>query len=333
MTLVAAAGVGLLIGVHAASWGAFKDAPYEGFRLTSYLRSILLASALAVLLVATIAKPGSSPLALMGTVYAVERLATEWWKAIVREQDQSHYTIPMRLGFRGRPVDHPLPRYTVGVAVAVTTIAGLAWIDAMQHALPPIPTVLLITTVGSAGGWATAVGGAWKDAPIEGFSGWKFLRSPAIATAWAVPFSLLTDSWVTLLLTSAGFAVASIETYKTFLTGDRPPGKFAGQTVQARLPALRSVLAHQHAILWIAVAVAFALTIFDAPADLISLRGAEWSPTPLSKIPLAAVSLVAASLAALVTYTGIRVQTAASEPSEQPERTHSRSGEHAGDRR
>jgi hypothetical protein len=236
MTLVAAAGVGLLIGLHAASWGAFKDAPYEGFRLTSYLRSILLASALAVLLVATMAKPGSSPLALMGTVYAVERLATEWWKAIVREQDQGHYTIPMRLGFRGRPVDHPLPRHTVGVAVAVTTIAGLAWVDAMQHALHPIPTVLLITTVGSAGGWATAVGGAWKDAPIEGFSGWKFLRSPAIATAWAVPFSLLTDSWVTLLLTSAGFAVASIETYKTFLTGDRPPGKFAGHQYKPDSP-------------------------------------------------------------------------------------------------
>jgi hypothetical protein len=64
-------------------------------------RSILLASALAVLLVATMAKHGPSPLALMGTVYAVERLATEWWKAIVREQDQSRYTIPMRLGFRG----------------------------------------------------------------------------------------------------------------------------------------------------------------------------------------------------------------------------------------
>lgn len=98
----------------------------------------------------------------MDTVYAVERLATEWWKAIVREQDQSHYTIPMRLGVRGRPVDHPFPRYTVGVAVAGTTIAGFFWVDAMQHALPPIPTVLLITTVGSAGGWATAVGGAWK---------------------------------------------------------------------------------------------------------------------------------------------------------------------------
>lgn len=45
---------------HDVNWGALKDAPYEGFRLTSYLRSILLASALAVLFVATIAKPDSA---------------------------------------------------------------------------------------------------------------------------------------------------------------------------------------------------------------------------------------------------------------------------------
>ena len=45
----------------------------------------------------------------------------------MREQDQSHYTIPMRHGFRGRPVDDPFPRYTVGVAVAGTTIAALSW--------------------------------------------------------------------------------------------------------------------------------------------------------------------------------------------------------------
>jgi hypothetical protein len=330
MTLVAAAGVGLLIGLHAATWGAFKDAPYEGFRLTSYLRSILLASALAVLLVAIMAEHGAGPLALVGTVYAVERLATEWWKSIVREQGQSHYTIPMRLGVRGRPIDRPLPRYAVGVAVAGGTIAGLVWVDAMQHLLSPIPTVLLIATVGSAGGWATAVGGAWKDAPIEGFSGWKFLRSPSVAAAWAAPLSLLTDSWVTLLLASGGFAVASIETYKTFLAGDRPPGKFAGQPIQARLPALRSVLAHQHAILWIAAAVAFAVAV-DAPADLISLRSAEWLPIQLSKIPLVAASLVAASLGALVTYT-TRVQPAASKPNEQLEGPHSRSGADAENR-
>jgi hypothetical protein len=331
MTLVEAAGVGPLIGLHAATWGAYKDSPYEGFRLTSYMRSILLASALAVLLAATLAEQGVGPLALVGTVYAVERLATEWWKSIVREQDQSRYTIPMRLACRGRPIDRALPRYAVGIAVAGATIAGLAWIDVMQHILPPIPNVLLIATVGSAGGWATAVGGAWKDAPIEGFSGWKFLRSPAIATAWAVPCSLLTDRWVTLPLTSAGFAAASIETYKTFLTGDRPPGKFVGQPIQARLPALRSVLAHEHAVLWIAAAAAFAVAV-AAPADLLSHRSTGWLPIQLSKILLGAVALVAASLGAIVIYASTRVRPAASEPSEQLERPRSSSGAHAEDR-
>src|SRR3954453_5384897 len=91
----------------------------------------------------------------------------------------SHYTIPMRLGFRGRPVDHPLPRYTVGVAVAVTTIAGLAWIDAMQHALPPIPTVLLITTVGSAGGWAPPrSAGPGKTRPSKASAAGSFFAAP-----------------------------------------------------------------------------------------------------------------------------------------------------------
>ena len=75
---------------HDVNWGALKDAPYEGFRLTSYLRSILLASALAVFVRRDHCQTRLSPLALMGTVYAAERLATEWWKAIVREQDQSH---------------------------------------------------------------------------------------------------------------------------------------------------------------------------------------------------------------------------------------------------
>ena len=81
-------------------------------------RSILLASALAVLLVATMAKHGPSPLALMGTVYAVERLATEWWKAIVREQDQSRHHSdatrlprddPSTIPFRAIPSASPWP--------------------------------------------------------------------------------------------------------------------------------------------------------------------------------------------------------------------------------
>lgn len=100
------------------------------------------------------------------------------------------------------------------------------------------------------GGWATAVGGAWKDAPIEGFSRWKSLRSPLVATAWAVPCSVLTDDWGTLGLVSSGLAVATIETYKTFMTGDQPPGKFAGRVRRHHLPATRAMLAKLHAAAW-----------------------------------------------------------------------------------
>jgi hypothetical protein len=62
-------------------------------------------------------------------------------------------------------------------------------------------------------------------------------------------------------LASSGFAVASIETYKTFLTGGRPPGKFSGRPVRAHLPALRNLFAHQHAILWMAIAAFTAILV------------------------------------------------------------------------
>jgi len=34
--------VGALTGLHAATWGAFKDSPFEGFRIRSFARSIAL---------------------------------------------------------------------------------------------------------------------------------------------------------------------------------------------------------------------------------------------------------------------------------------------------
>jgi len=219
-------GIGLLVGLHIASWGAYKDAPYEGFRLISYLRSVLLAAAVAILITVLAPELATNIVVLVGAVYAIERLATEGWKSILREQDQTRYTIPMRLAFGGQPVNHNGIRYTAGAVLGSGTIAALLELNTLQHGLQPLPALLVILTVGSAGGWATAAGGAWKDAPIEGFSGWKFLRSPAVATAWAMLIFFLANNWVALLLASSGFAVASIETYKTFLTGGRPPGKF-----------------------------------------------------------------------------------------------------------
>lgn len=295
--MTAAAAVGVLVGLHAASWGAYKDAPFEGFRLASYLRSIVLAAIIAGLIASLAPQLAPGVVLLIGMVYAIERLATEGWKAILREQDQDRYTIPMRLGFLGRPVDDNLTRYVVGAAVALGALAALFSLEAVQHRLPSPPPLLVILAVGSAGGWATAVGGAWKDAPIEGFSGWKFLRSPAVATAWAVPLSFLTDSWSALLLASGGYAVATIETYKTFFTAGRPPGKFAGKPVQAHLPA-RQLLAYQHAALWMAVAGAFAVTLSRLRHSPIGVS-ARALPPELPNVLLAAVAIGSVSLGTL----------------------------------
>jgi hypothetical protein len=131
----------------------------------------------------------------------------------------------------GRPIDDRRVRYALGVAIVVGLLVLCSAIRDVQSLLPNVPvwgTVLLAGT----GGWLTAVGGAWKDAPVEGFSGWKFLRSPVVATGWAAALSPFTHDWVILAVAAGGWSVISIETYKTFLTGGRPPGKFAEKPVR-----------------------------------------------------------------------------------------------------
>jgi hypothetical protein len=134
-------------------------------------------------------------------------------------------------------------------------VLGL-FVHAAQSALGWLPWWVVVLGVGGLGGWATAVGGAWKDAPIEGFKGWKFLRSPAVATGWAWPLSLMTADWVTLCLSAGGLAVFSIETYKTFWTGGRAPGKFADRPQRDPMSATRRRMGLLHAGAWLMFAVA-----------------------------------------------------------------------------
>lgn len=249
----------LVAGTHAATWGAYKDAPYEGYHPLRQLRTLVIAGAAAVVVVVTGLVDPRAVVPAVGVVYTLERLATEWWKTIARVDDQSAYTIPMRLGFRGRPVDVNWIRYGVG-ALVLAAMAGLgAGVHvaqaAAEDAFGGLSWLVLVATVGGLGGWATAVGGAWKDAPVEGFSFWKFLRSPFVATAWAVPLSLMTSDWVPLCLAAGGLSVFTIETYKTFWTAGRPPGKFANQPLRHQLPTTRRVLGLLHTAAWLMLAV------------------------------------------------------------------------------
>jgi hypothetical protein len=296
MTLEVVA-LGLLTGAHAANWGAYKDTPYEGWRPVSYLRSVVFGGVLAALLVAVLRADAWPPLVVLaGVLYTLERFGTEWWKSILRDDDQKAYTIPMRFGIGGRTVENRSHRLGVGLGVVIA-VAGLGAVGTIAQDATGSTGLAPAVLLGGTGGWLTAIGGAWKDAPVEGFSGWKFLRSPVVATAWAIPLSAFTRDWLVLSLSAAGFAVASIETYKTFLTRGRPPGKFAGKPVVCSARPARRAFAVVHAGLWCAFAAMAVMT--EKPSPVV---GAAMSSTASAVIGV--VAALAAACVLLTAFAG-----------------------------
>jgi hypothetical protein len=261
--------VGTLTGLHAATWGAFKDSPFEGFRTHKFARSVLLgvAAAYAVHRLTGI----SDLLVLIGLAYCAERLATEWWKAILREDHQGGYTIPMRLAVRGRPIDSRLTRYAVGLGILAGLLGVLALAAANREHLANLPAWQLVALAG-VGGWLTAFGGAWKDAPIEGFETLKFFRSPVVATAWASALVPFTTDLPVLAIAAAGWSVITIETYKTFLDGG-VPGKFGDKPARHPAQRVRRTCRALHCGLYAALTGGLALTVFAA-----TLPGVEADP-------------------------------------------------------
>ena len=279
----------LMSGMHAATWGAYKDSPFEGFKASSFVRTLAVAVVTAVALVtATDLEKTIGPVVLVGLIYGVERLATELWKSYLREDDQSAYAIPMRVAILGRTVDGRFPRYLAG-SVVVASIVVLCGVAAALQPADGGPVVMLVL-MGGTGGWLTAVGGAWKDAPVEGFSGWKFLRSPVVATVWTIMLLPFTDEWVTLSVAAAGLAVLSIETYKTFFTGGRPPGKFDGKPVLPPRGAERDRCRLLHSGTYAGLAcVTGVAALFEGGGRLVP-----------SMVSLVVLTLVAATMAAVL---------------------------------
>jgi hypothetical protein len=232
MTHLAALIVGLLAGTHIATWGMYKDAPHEGFR--RYGRSIIVATVIAPLVV-TIVPTGwlsaGGLVLLFGVVYACERGATEFYKMFIRHEDQSKYFIPAQFHVFGKVI--PPGRLRTAIAIVHAAVFALAgWAIYVAGSLgSPVPRWLTFALLGSIGGFLIAFGGAFKDAPIEGFEWLKFFRSPVTAGIYAALLSGLTTHSLLAALGGAGFSVATIETYKTFFFPNRPRGKFASKPI------------------------------------------------------------------------------------------------------
>jgi hypothetical protein len=227
--------IGALAGLHISTWGMYKDAPHEGFSWPKYFRSTLVGAVVGLVTYHVVqwdlSRPGAR-FVYFGLCYCLERAATEFWKYFIREEDQSKYFIPMQFGILGKPMKNAPLRISIGVAVGLVCVALFFGILALERRYAAdVPQWVVVLTIGSIFGWISAFGGAWKDAPVEGFETFKFFRSPGVAAAWAAVVAQFCSSWTVIAIAAEGFTVASIETYKTFFFPDKPRGKFAGKPI------------------------------------------------------------------------------------------------------
>jgi hypothetical protein len=268
MNSVAALAIGLLSGAHTATWGMYKDSPHEGFTWRKYLRSILLSALIAVTWEEVVAFDLSAAWArvvLFGLTYVTERGLVELYKTYLREEDQSKYFIPMQFHVMGQVIESRLVRLSVATAW-IAAVLLVAWgLRSFQESGTRLPGLAVVLLIGSVGGWLSAFGGAFKDAPVEGFEPFKFFRSPLVALLWSLLVACFSRDYLHIALCGLGYTVATIETYKTFFFPNKPRGKFAGKPILfPRFLTWRYRFAPLYVAIWAAIALNIAAA-FAAP--------------------------------------------------------------------
>lgn len=272
-SIAIAFGVGLLSGTHTAIWGMYKDAVHEGFAPARFARSVIVGalSAMAVQYVLWLPLPDPRALlVLFGLAYATERGLVETWKTFVRDEDQSKYFIPMQFSVRGVPVRGRGIRLAAGAAYVAVVAASLYAISRLDHAALTLERTLIAALVGLAVGAIIALGGAWKDAPTEGFDPIKFMRSPAMTVGFSLVLAALTDSYLLIAAAAIGYERATVETYKKFFFPGKAPGKFAGKPVlYPHMFARRRYFLPAYVAIWLAVVLS-GVVAFTRPAGPVA---------------------------------------------------------------
>lgn len=259
--------IGLLAGAHSSTWGMYKDAPYEGFTYRKYFRSIILSGLLSVVIwfITQIdVSKAYNIFVLFGFTYGIERAILEFYKTFLRNEDQSKYFIPMQFHVQGKIVENRNRRLLIGAAYLIGVFIVFGFIYYLDRSNANLPWWVVVFVIGSAGGWISAFGGAWKDAPIEGFELFKFFRSPAITASYAFLLSLFTDNYLYISVGALGYTVATIETYKTFFFPSKPRGKFAGKEINyPEMLQRRQRFVPLYISIWLAIILTFIIAIFQ----------------------------------------------------------------------
>jgi len=219
MSFYIALGVSIASGLYTSLWGAFKDSPYENFKPKTFPRSIYFHIViLGVLYFVPLFKDDFGALGLFQVFFLImglERFIAELYKGFFRTEDQSKYFVPSRITFFGRHVASDLLRYAVGTVLVLGVFTVV---------LIPVPVtsfwIFLLTAYAT--GLLVSLGGAYKDAPFEGFQPLKFQRSGVVLALCSPLFFFLNDamhpvSLGFLVYMNGGLERFVVEYYKTYI--------------------------------------------------------------------------------------------------------------------
>jgi hypothetical protein len=219
--------VGVAAGLHAALYGAYKDSPQESFLLRRFLRELVFATVIAASLVAFHLSDDQSLFIVYLSVFALARIATEFWKLFIRVEPQKEYRIPTQIHWFRDVVHNPLARLILGAGFLASIYGCYRFGLWLPETLPWQVTGLL---VGGFIGIEEALAGGYKDGVIEGFSFRKFLKSPTFGAFGGLVASYHTADPAFLLLAAIGTMRMINELLFKMVVPDYTPGKFRSLT-------------------------------------------------------------------------------------------------------
>lgn len=216
--------VSIVSGLYTSLWGAFKDGPWEGFHAKTFPRSIFFSIGIAIFLYY-----GPSPVAtqlrtlplfhVFLVVMGFERMVTEVYKACFRNGDQAIFFIPQQMTIFGKNVENEAIRMGTGIVLFIAIFS----IPLIERTISSLPLFII---TGFLTGMFICSGGAYKDAPFEGFDPRKFFRSAIVLAAVSPLIYLLGPIKLGFLIYSfGGLERLLVEYYKSYVVHS-VPGKF-----------------------------------------------------------------------------------------------------------
>ncbi len=219
--------VGVAAGLHAALYGAYKDSPQESFLLRRFRRELVFAAVIATALAAFHLSDGESLFIIYLSVFALARIATEFWKLFLRVEPQAEYRIPTQIHWFRGVVHNPFARLLLGAGFLGSIYGGYRLALVLPQTLPwPMIGIL----AGGFFGIEEALAGAYKDGLMEGFSFRKFLKSPTFGAFGGLVASYHTVNMAFLVLAAIGTMRMINELLFKMVVPDYTPGKFKSLT-------------------------------------------------------------------------------------------------------